>query len=171
LFFKLIQKIKLMKFDFTSLIICLFLVLFSCKNKVGEHSESTKVFGTVFEIEEVISFDDIWQKMTEQDTVKAVVLARVSEVCKTKGCWMELMALSNDNDNRIFVEFDDYSFFMPAHIEGREVYVKGVFFTETTTVDELRFEAEMDGLTAEELSLINEPLIEKNMMASGVIIK
>jgi hypothetical protein len=164
-------KIKFMRFLMILSLSYAFLFLFSCKNPIGKQTAKADVFGSSFEIENVSSFLEIWEQLDRQDTVRAVILARVSDVCKAKGCWMELVDVAEENENSIFVEFDDYSFFVPAHIQGKEVYVKGVFFTETSTVDELRFEAEMDGMTAEEIARITEAIIEKNMMASGVVLK
>lgn len=119
------------------------------------------------------SFTDVMAQLDQSDSVKNVVLtAKVSEVCQAKGCWMNLVdPVSGDSVNSLFVQFQDYGFFMPKDIAGREVVIEGVAYTEETSVEDQRHYAEDAGKSAEEIAAITTPLKEKKFMATGVVLK
>jgi len=119
------------------------------------------------------SFADVMTQLDQSDSVKNVVLtAKVSEVCQAKGCWMNLVdPVTGDSLNPLFVQFQDYGFFMPKDIAGREVVIEGVAYTEETSIEDLRHYAEDAGKSAEEIAAITEPVKEKKFMATGVVLK
>lgn len=49
------------------------------------------------------------------------ITGRITEVCQKKGCWMMLI----DGDVQARVTFEDYGFFVPKDIGGRDVVVFG----------------------------------------------
>ncbi len=69
-----------------------------------------------------------------------------------------------------FVQFEDYGFFMPKDIAGREVIMEGYAYREETSVDQLRHFAEDEGKSKEEIEAITEPIEEMKFMASGVLL-
>ena len=103
-----------------------------------------------------------------EDSLETKVVATVSKVCQNKGCWMTLV---NDAGDEMFVQFKDYSFFMPFDIEGKEVVVDGKAYVEYTPVDELQHYAEDLGKPQEEIDAITEPKEELKIYARGVIIR
>ena len=99
------------------------------------------------------------------DSLDAKLVGTVESVCQTKGCWMNLTTEAGDE---IFVQFEDYGFFMPKDIAGRKVVIDGYAYRQVTSVDELRHYAEDEGMSAEEIAAITEPEEELKFMASGV---
>jgi hypothetical protein len=69
------------------------------------------------------------------------------------------------------VKFKDYAFFVPKDIAGKEVVIKGMATTDTTTVEELRHYAEDAGKSQAEIDSITEPKIGYKFLASGVALK
>ena len=96
--------------------------------------------------------------------------AKVVDVCQTKGCWMNIVDPMSGDSSAVFVQFQDYGFFMPKDIAGREVIVEGLAYTAETSVEDLRHFAEDAGKSKEEIEAITEPAKEKKFMASGVIL-
>ena len=117
-----------------------------------------------------LNFADVSTQLNTVDSVNVVMKAKVLEVCQAKGCWMSLVDPSNTTEDELFVKFQDYAFFVPKDIAGREVLVEGVAYKEETTVDELRHYAEDAGKSAEEIAAIVEPVTEKKFMATGVLL-
>ena len=119
------------------------------------------------------SFTDVMAQLDQSDSVKNVILtAKVSDVCQAKGCWMNLVdPVTGDSLNTLFVQFQDYGFFMPKDIAGREVVIEGVAYTEETSVEDQRHYAEDAGQSAEEIAAITTPVKEKKFMATGVVLK
>lgn len=128
-----------------------------------------KTFGAEISDKGAISYDQLLTQMEGQEEVEATIIAKVTSVCQTKGCWMTVQ--SDNSTEEMFVQFKDYGFFMPADIAGKEVVMRGKAFTEETTVDELRHYAEDEGQTAEEIAAITEPVVELKFLADGVIIR
>ena len=104
--------------------------------------------------------------MSNVDSIETVVEGNVESVCQAKGCWMNVQ--SDNSDQKMFVKFKDYGFFMPLDLAGGKVVMKGKAYREVTSVDELRHYAEDEGLSKEEVLAINEPKEELKFMASGV---
>lgn len=52
---------------------------------------------------------------------RVVIAARVSEVCQTKGCFF----IAQDGTTTVRVSFEDYRFFVPTDISGRQVTLLG----------------------------------------------
>ena len=73
-------------------------------------------------------------------------------------------------EGEMFVQFQDYGFFMPKDIAGREVIVEGKAYKQETSVEELKHYAEDAGKSAEEIAAITEPVMEKKFMATGVVL-
>ena len=73
-----------------------------------------------------------------------------------------------ESETAMRVRFKDYGFFVPKDIAGRQAVVEGYAFREVTTVEELRHYAEDEGLSAEEIAKITEPVEEVKFLASGV---
>lgn len=103
-----------------------------------------------------------------EDSLETKVYGKVTKVCMNKGCWM---TLETDAGDELFVQFKDYSFFMPFDIEGKEVVLDGKAYSEYTPVDELQHYAEDLGKSQEEIDAITEPKSELKFYARGVIIR
>jgi hypothetical protein len=140
----------------------------------AEAQEAGETFGAgVSNPDSTQPFSAVLAQLDNTDSIANVVLtAKVSEVCQAKGCWMNLVdPATGDSLNTLFVQFQDYGFFMPKDIAGREVVIEGVAYTEETSVEDLRHYAEDAGKSAEEIAAITEPVKEKKFMATGVLLK
>jgi len=147
------------------------LVILACKSpqKVNKTDLGQNI-GAQIEKPAPISFAELMTEMSQQDTVRTQLQAKVEGVCQVKGCWMNLVPIEGSADESIFVKFKDYGFFMPLDLAGNKVIVEGIAYREVTSVDELRHYAEDEGQSAEEIAKITEPAEELKFMADGVII-
>ncbi len=128
-----------------------------------------KHFGEKIDADGAISYEALLAKMEGQESIEGVkVEGLVDAVCQTKGCWMNIAG--GEEQEELFVQFEDYGFFMPKDIAGRKVVMEGKAYREVTTVDELRHYAEDEGKSAEEIAAITEPLEELKFMATGVVL-
>lgn len=127
-------------------------------NAYGEGISSQIYFG----LEEVVS------ELSKKDEVAVTMRAKVEGVCQAKGCWMTLV--DDSNAGEFMVKFQDYGFFVPKDISGKEVVVQGKAYREVTTVDELRHYAEDAKKSKEEIAQITEPKEELKFMATGVLV-
>ena len=128
-----------------------------------------KHFGATVTEEGAISFEDLLAKMSETDSIPAKVIVTVGTVCQTKGCWMDMVSNSEDNEP-MKITFLDYGFFVPKDIDGRTVVIDGYAYRTVTSVEELRHYAEDEGLAKEEIEKITEPQQEIRFLASGVLL-
>ena len=153
--------------------------LASCKNekaknaeKVVEKEESAyHNYGDEITDADVFTKEQMAEKykdLKEGDTINVKFASKINEVCKSKGCWMNL-DLGNEAES--FVKFKDYGFFMPLNADGREVIVNGKAFVTTTSVDELRHFAEDAGKSEEEIAKITDPKYTLSFEADGVLMK
>lgn len=109
-----------------------------------------------------------YKSMEETDTLEVKFSGVIQNVCKKKGCWMNVAL--NDEEST-FIKFKDYSFFMPLNAQESNVIVNGKAFVSVVTVDELKHYAEDDGKTQEEIDAITEPEITYSFLADGVLIE
>ena len=159
------------KIQFISLLVLAATTWFSCKQATTTAAADENSFGAgVSKPDAATTFADVNAQLATADSVNVVMRAKVSGVCQTKGCWMNLVDPTGATSDEIFVQFHDYGFFMPKDIEGREVIVEGKAYKEETTVEELKHYAEDEGKSPEEIAAITEPITEKKFMATGVIL-
>ena len=153
-----------------------FISLESCQSQAEGTEEKIVVEGKEFEgtsfgagitSAEYMEYSEVLSSLKEKEEVETTLKATVNEVCQAKGCWM---TLSDENAPEMMVKFQDYGFFMPKDISGREVIIQGKAYMEVTPVDELRHYAEDAGKSQEEIMAINEPKEELKFMATGVLL-
>ncbi len=125
-------------------------------------------FGEKIDEEGAISFEELMELMQERDSVHTRVIARVDDVCLKKGCWMNVYGEEGTAEESIFVQFHDYSFFMPLDLGGGKVVMEGYAYEDWTSVADLQHFAEDAGASPEEIAAITEPEFELKFMASGV---
>jgi len=161
-------------------LLVLAILLSSCKNNTSSQGEIQNTdkqeiayasFGDEITDTDALSaaqMTEVYNNLKAGDTVHTKVLAKVEEVCQSKGCWMRL---NLDDDKEIMVKFKDYGFFMPKNIAGMDVIVNGKAFVNEMPVDELRHYAEDAGKSTEEIAAITEPKRTYSFEAEGVLIK
>ena len=160
-------------------ILVVFLVLIvSCKNKQKPPEESENVqieknyasFGKLIDYKGAIGSEDMldqFQSLKEADTLETKFSATVTDVCKSKGCWMKL---NLKNGEEVMVKFKDYGFFVPKDIEGREVVLNGIAFVDNMSVEDQRHYAKDAGESQENIRQIKEPKRTFEFEADGVLI-
>lgn len=132
-------------------------------------SSDGKHFGEKISASKAIVYDDLLKKLQGKDSLQAKVVGTVESVCQVKGCWMNLVSSQADQP-KLFVQFKDYSFFMPKDIAGHKVVIQGYAYRSVTSVEELRHYAEDAGKTPLEIKAITKPLEELKFLASGVLL-
>ena len=103
-------------------------------------------------------------KLTLMPNVK--ITGKVADVCKKKGCWMEV---DNGKGEMVRMRFKDYAFFVPRDCEGQIVYASGTAKLDTTTVAMLQHYAEDAGKSKAEIAAINKEEVAVTFEATGVL--
>jgi|APTNR8051073442_1049403.scaffolds.fasta_scaffold00949_6 hypothetical protein len=146
----------------------------ACSNQPeAQKEESVQVigqpFGDTITAEGAIGYEAMLTQMGDKDSIEVKVMGEVESVCQKKGCWMNIVS-ADPEKAQMFVQFEDYGFFMPKNIKGRKVIMQGYAYKSVTPVEELRHYAEDEGKSKEEIEAITEPLEELKFMASGVLL-
>jgi hypothetical protein len=162
-----------------NIIIVIFLLLGSCKEQNAQTKteekvaivEEIEVFGESFladnamkEAEMAHAFDNL----SETDTLTTAFYGVVTDVCKSKGCWMKV---SLGDGQEAMVTFKDYGFFVPKDIVGKEVVLSGKGFIEKMSVEDQQHFAEDGGASEEEISKIKTVKVTRSFIADGVILE
>lgn len=129
------------------------------------------LFGDKFELSKILTKEQMLKKyksLKKGDSIKVKFQSSIKEVCKKKGCWMQ-MDLGNDNQS--FVRFKDYGFFVPLNADNSEAVISGVAFVDVVSVDELRHYAKDGGKSQAEINKITKPEVTYAFTATGVYIK
>ena len=165
---------------FKVLVGVLIISLVSCKNDkqkitvevIDKQEVSYISFGDKISDSDVISKNEMAKKfenLKPGDTIDVKFSTSINEVCKKKGCWMNVDL--GDESQDALVKFKDYGFFMPLNSDNREVIVQGKAFVETTSVEELRHLAKDGGKSKEEIEKITEPKHSLSLVSDGVLMK
>jgi hypothetical protein len=157
------------------LIATLSVALVSCNKKeeavVKSDSKLTyAAFGDKITGENAITKDEMltkYKSLKTGDTLNVKVATKINEICQNKGCWM---TLDLGKDEKAFVKFKDYGFFVPMNAQKRASVVEGKAFVEETSVAELKHYAEDEGKSEEEIAKITAPKTEYKFLAHGVLI-
>ncbi|WP_116107681.1 DUF4920 domain-containing protein [Lewinella sp. IMCC34191] len=146
----------------------LFLLLIAGCAGETEPAAEPQSFGEAFTASDVQPAESLLATYNHDalsDSVSTTLRGTVNAVCQAKGCWMTIDA---GNGEEMTVTFKDYGFFMPKDIDGQEVVMHGVAYSQLTPVDELRHYGEDAGQSEAEIALITEPRRELHFLADGV---
>jgi hypothetical protein len=143
------------------------------KNKpaVAQNANDYKLFGDKFALNNVLTNKQMLKKyktLKKGDSIAVKFQSNIKEVCKKKGCWMQMDLTDNSQS---FVRFRDYGFFVPLNADNSEAIVNGYAFIDVVSVDELRHYAKDAGKSADEIKKITKPKVTYSFTASGVYIK
>lgn len=138
----------------------------------NEVDEPTYVsFGSEITPDGAISMEEmaeIYKNLEEGDTISVKFFSEVLDVCQKKGCWMKM---DLEGEEKAFIRFTDYGFFVPFNAGNHEAIVEGRAFKTVISVDELKHYAKDAGDSQEEIDAITEPEITYAFQADGVLIK
>ena len=129
-----------------------------------------KSFGEKLSSNELTSINEInnlFTNLNDGESNNTKFKATVVDVCKMKGCWMNL---DLNNNKQVMVRFKNYGFFVPKDIEGKEVIVEGKAFIDVLSIDELKHYAFDAGKSKEEIDKIQKEKRIYSFEATGVVI-
>ncbi|MBC7525608.1 MAG: DUF4920 domain-containing protein [Flavobacterium sp.] len=129
------------------------------------------LFGEKFSLNNILTKDQMLKKyksLKKGDSLAVKFTSKIKEVCKKKGCWMQM---DLNDKTKSFVRFKDYGFFVPLNAADSQGIVSGIAFIDVVTVDELKHYAKDAGKSKEEINKITKPEITYAFKASGVYIK
>lgn len=109
-----------------------------------------------------------YKALKKGDTLNVKFKSRINAVCKKKGCWM---TMDLKGDERAFVKFRDYAFFVPLNADNSEAIISGKAFIDVESVAELKHYAKDGGKSQAEIDKITKPKVTYAFMADGVLIK
>jgi len=127
-------------------------------------------FGDSITTDNVISNDAMYEQyknLKEGDTIAIKFKSSINEVCQKKGCWM---TLELTNDEKAFVKFKDYAFFVPMNAQEKDVIVSGKAYVSIESIDELKHYAKDAGKSQAAIDSIVAPKVTYSFMADGVLI-
>ena len=154
-------------------IIFLAFALSSCKYSIttDDSDISYASFGDSITSDNAISKEsllDKYQAIKEGDTMNLKVISEINDVCQKKGCWMNIDLGKNE---KAFVKFKDYGFFMPLNSTGEKVIVNGKAFLAIESVAEQKHYAKDAGKSQAAIDSITTPIKTYSFLADGVLIK
>eukprot|EP00388_Colpodella_angusta_P007611 GDKJ01021399.1.p5 GENE.GDKJ01021399.1~~GDKJ01021399.1.p5 ORF type:complete len:156 (-),score=19.32 GDKJ01021399.1:1854-2321(-) len=153
-----------MKKIILSLAFCLITTISFAQDATAYKGQS---FGEGVKPGNVITTADISAKLGDSTKANMKVIGEVVLVCQKKGCFMNL---AMPNGETMYVNFKDYAFFMPKDIAGKKVVIDGFAERKTTSVEDLKHNAEDAKKSAEEIAKITAPKKEIVFEAKGVVI-
>ena len=154
------------------------LLFTSCKEKVEHtHEPITPAkaieyasFGKAIIPDDAIASTSMakhYKTLKEGDSINSKMIAKVTNVCQAKGCWM---TLNLDDESEVMVKFKDYAFFVPKDIKGKDVIINGKAYVKEVSVEELQHYAKDAGKTEKEIAKITEAKRTYSFEADGVLL-
>lgn len=129
---------------------------------------SYEYYGEKISPDNAINPSEFLKEIKSKDSIEVKLEAKISSVCKKKGCWMDL---DLENGTTMKVRFKDYEFFVPKDADGRMAVVEGKAKLETIDVATLKHYAEDAGKSEDEIAAITKGEMAYSFEAFGVIIK
>ncbi len=113
-------------YKFTKLLVLLVLSLglMACNAETADVAGDK--YGQTLTIVEVTPVAEVFTQAQDLNGQMVRVSGTVSDLCKHKGCWMQV----SDGQNVLTVRFKDEAFIIPASAMGRNVDMEGLFIVE-----------------------------------------
>jgi hypothetical protein len=146
----------------------LVLACVACNDFSKPQSPKSGVFyGDAFDTTRAVTAGQLLQQVQASENVETVVLGTVTQSCQTEGCWVKLDA---GNGRELFVSTEQ-NFAVPKEIPGKNVFVKGYAYLDTTSVEDLRAEAKADGKSEDDINQIAQPRVNVSFKATGIAVR
>ena len=104
--------------------ICLFLIVVA-SGCTQRRSAKPDTYGVKPSLQEVTSLRDVFTNPDQYQDKTILVEGLVRNVCRKKGCWMEVSESSDALSRSFRVTFKDYGFFVPTTSAGSRVRIQG----------------------------------------------
>ncbi|MDB2606525.1 DUF4920 domain-containing protein [Zobellia sp.] len=130
-----------------------------------------KIIGSNLKADNALTNLEMTEKfnaLNVKDTLQTKFKAKVTDVCKVKGCWMKLQL---QDGQEAMVRFKDYAFFMPSDITGKQVVVNGYAYVEAMGMEDQKHYAKDSGASESEILKIMEPKKTFGFEADGVLVE
>lgn len=164
-------KMKKLQLMIVSIVMAIGLNGFSQAKATTVNVKDYALFGDKFEPTKVLTNKEMLKKyktLKKGDSIQVKFKSNIKEVCKKKGCWMQMDLTENQQS---FVKFKDYAFFVPLNADNSEAIINGIAFIDVVSVDELKHYAKDAGKSQAEINKIKKPEITYSFKATGVLIK
>jgi hypothetical protein len=149
-----------------------FFMLGSCKQTIDKQKDVSYVsFGDSITADGAISKEKLfsqYQSLKEGDTIEVKFTSEILDVCQKKGCWMNV---DLGKDEKAFVKFKDYGFFMPLNSKGEDIIVNGKAFLSIESIEDQKHYAKDAGKSQQAIDSITSPIKTYSFLANGVLIK
>ncbi|HZF99715.1 MAG TPA: DUF4920 domain-containing protein [Chitinophagales bacterium] len=132
-----------------------------------ESPKSGVFYGDSFDTTNAWTTGQLVQQVRTNGKAEAVVLGTVTQSCQTEGCWVKLDA----GDGREVFVSTEQNFAVPKEIAGKNVFVKGYAYLDTTSVEDLREEAKAHGKSNDDVNGIAEPKVNVSLKATGIAVR
>jgi hypothetical protein len=113
---------------------------------------------------EAVTPNDLQAKMAN-GVFEGKVTGKVTEVCKTMGCWIKL---EKADGTTLLVKSKDHAYFMPQDLTGKTVVVEGSAAIKEVSEEKRKHMAEDAGKSKEEIRKIKGSQKELQFVATGV---
>lgn len=156
--------------------LALTILLFSCSGtsettaETEDKIELGESYGPVeVDIAKAVSIQDFFNDFEQQDSTGVyTVEGKIIEICQSAGCWV---GIDKGNGDYFMVRFKDH-FTIPIDTKmGTEAYFHGVARWDSTSVEQLRFDAQSAGKSKKEIEAITEPVYSFDFIADGITLK
>lgn len=124
------------------------------------------IFGEKTTADGAITSNELVAKLTGIEPAEVKVTGKVTEVCKTEGCWLRMETANGS----MLIKMKDHAFLVPLSMNGKTIVAVGVATLKETSVEMLRHYAEDGGKSKEEIEAIKEPKREITMHAKGILV-
>lgn len=125
------------------------------------------VYGNALTQEGTAITPDQLQAKMANGVFEGKVTGKVTEVCKSMGCWIRL---EKADGSSLMVKSKDHGFFMPANIVGKTVVVEGTGTTQQVSEAKRRHLAADAGKSKKEQQKIRGAITELQFEARGVMV-
>jgi hypothetical protein len=141
------------------------LLLFACSQQPNKEIDET--YGSKIDTSGSIDINEVLAAMRRHPDQNLTVKGKVSQVCQTEGCWLEM---ADEGGETIIVRTKSHDFTVPKDLAGKTIYLNGSAHLDTTIVEVLKHYAEDAGKSKTEIDSITKPSIDVVIEANGIAV-
>ena len=134
------------------------------------HAKPGDTYGSTFPDQskiETLNSNQLLQRLNpdSKDTLVVIISGKVKDACSAKGCWL---TMDVSPEHELMMKMQDYAFFVPTAIIGKNIQAYGRVFIKTVSVEDLKHYAEDAGKTKAEIDNITKPERQYRFVARGI---
>ena len=151
-------------FIFTFIVQILFQITLASEKPVSQ----SQIYGAPFTQERIIPLKTVLSQPKDYSAIEFLTEGVVSQVCVKKGCWLEVRAENQTEDQKMRVTFKDYGFFVPKEILNKPVRLQGRLVEKTLSVKEQKHFLKDAKASDAEIAAVTEPKAVLELIATSV---